>query len=104
MSSFNKDNNYKTDEDMIFYMVQDARLDLIGELEAIIQYDNHIHEATNESLKETWKYIRDGELMHVGELLAALFYLAPYQKKLVELGFNRFIKRISEKKTDIKIF
>lgn len=88
---------YIANEEMNFETLQNARRDLIGELEAIIQYDDHIHSTNIEASKETWEFIRDGELIHVGELLGMFFYLSPYQKQLVEQGLQRFNKRIKEK-------
>ena len=88
---------YTTNEKMNFETLQNARRDLIGELEAIIQYDDHIHSTNIEASKETWEFIRDGELIHVGELLGMFFYLSPYQKQLVEQGLQRFNKIIKEK-------
>lgn len=98
MFNFNSSSHqYISNEEMDFETLQSARRDLIGELEAIIQYDDHIHNTTIEASKETWEFIRDGELMHIGELLGMFFYLAPYQKQLVEQGLQRFNKRIKEK-------
>ena len=74
--------------------LQKARKDLIGELDAIIQYDEHIHSSNVEAAKATWVDIRDEELVHVGELLGLILYLAPYQRKFVEDGLTEFDKRI----------
>lgn len=78
-----------------FQTLQNARKDLIGEWQAIIQYDEHLHTTDIDAAKATWKNIRDEELVHVGELLGLLFYLAPYQKQLVEEGFNEFNQRMN---------
>lgn len=77
-----------------FETLQNARKDLIGEIDAIIQYDDHLHKTDNEVAKATWENIRDEEMVHVGELLGLLFYLAPYQKAFVEKGLNEFNERI----------
>ncbi len=79
-----------------FETVQSARKDLIGELDAIIQYDEHLHFTNNEVAKATWENIRNEELTHVGELLGLLFYLAPYQKQYVEQGIREFNERIKK--------
>lgn len=79
-----------------FEALQNARKDLIGELDAIIQYDDHLHKTDNKLAKETWENIRDEELMHVGELLGLLFCLAPYQKEYVEKGLDEFNDRVSK--------
>jgi len=75
-----------------FATLQKARKDLIGEIQAIIDYDDHIEGSDNNMAKQTWIHIRDEELVHVGELLALLDYLAPYQKSLVEKGVQEFNK------------
>lgn len=80
-----------------FDTVQNARRDLVGEIEAIIQYDDHLHKTNIEIAKQTWKNIRDEELTHVGELLGLLYYLAPYQKEFVEQGLNEFNDRLNKK-------
>ena len=80
-----------------FDTLQKARKDLIGEIEAIIQYDEHLHKTNNELAKATWENIRDEELVHVGELLGLLNDLAPYQKQLVEEGWKEFRERIPKR-------
>ncbi len=79
-------------------VLQNARRDLIGEIEAIIGYDKSITSADAPNLaKATWEDIRDEELVHVGELLALLTYLAPYQRDLVEQGMKEFKDRMNGK-------
>ena len=80
-----------------FDTLQNARRDLIGELEAIIQYDDHLHKTNVEIAKETWINIRNEELVHVGELLGLLCFLAPYQKPLIERGLKEFDERLEKK-------
>lgn len=80
-----------------FETLQNARKDLIGELDAIIQYDNHLHATNVEIAKSTWENIRNEELVHVGELLGLIFYLAPYQKQLVKKGWQEFNERLNQR-------
>lgn len=80
-----------------FETLQNARRDLIGELDAIIQYDEHLHKTKIEIAKTTWENIRNEELTHVGELLGLLNYLAPYQKPFVEQGLKEFNDRLNHK-------
>lgn len=80
-----------------FKTLQNARRDLIGELDAIIQYDDHLHSTDCELAQSTWENIRDEELTHVGELLGLLFYLAPYQKAFVERGLKEFNDRMNKR-------
>lgn len=77
-----------------FETLQNARRDLIGELDAIIQYDDHLHKTDNKLAQATWENIRDEELTHVGELLGLIYYLAPYQKAFVEKGIREFNDRL----------
>lgn len=95
MYGFFNPNNGKSDS-YDFEIVQNARRDLIGEIDAIIQYDDHLHRTTNEAAKATWENIRNEEIVHVGELLALLNYLAPYQKALVEQGIGEFNERLKK--------
>ena len=77
-----------------FDTLQNARRDLIGEIGAVIQYDDHLHKTNVELAKETWIHIRNEELVHVGELMGLLCYLAPYQKALIEKGLKEFEERM----------
>ena len=81
-----------------FETLQNARKDLVGEIDAIIQYDDHLHKTDNELARATWENIRNEELTHVGELLGLLYYLAPYQKAFVEQGLNEFEDRVNNKR------
>ena len=74
-----------------FDTLQKARQDLIDELDAIIQYDSHIHSSQNEVAKNTWTHIMHEEMHHVGELLALLNYLSPEQKQHVQMGIDEFL-------------
>lgn len=77
-----------------FDTLQNARKDLVGEIDAIIQYDSHIHTTDDKIAKSTWENIRNEELVHVGELLGLITYLAPYQKELIEKGLAEFNERV----------
>lgn len=86
--------NFNPNSVVDFDILQNARKDLIGELGAVIQYDDHLHRTNVELAKETWINIRNEELVHVGELLGLLCYLAPYQKALIEKGLKEFEERM----------
>lgn len=75
-------NNFKT--------IQNAREDIIGELDAIIQYENHLMETNNDSAKETIRDIAKEEKLHVGQLFGLLFSLDPETKTQFEKGLNEF--------------
>ncbi|MDE7191931.1 MAG: ubiquinone biosynthesis protein COQ7 [Clostridia bacterium] len=108
MFNFNNNQNYPTynnqnrrmttpDNANDFETLQNARKDLVGELDAIIQYDDHLHKTDNELAKATWENIRNEELTHVGELLGLINYLAPYQKPFIERGLKEFNDRLQNK-------
>jgi len=48
--------------------LENLREDLIGELKAINQYQEHIDETNNEEVKEILEHIRDDEKEHYAEL------------------------------------
>ena len=77
-----------------FNTLQKARKDLIGEVQAIIDYDEHLHNTNDRLAKVTWENIKNEELMHVGELLALLNYLDPSQEVYVNKGIEEFIERM----------
>ena len=60
--------------------------DIIGELEAIHEYDAHVQATDNEDAKKVLSDIRDEEREHMGELLELLERLAPDEKALHDEG------------------
>lgn len=89
--------NMRQNGAMDFETIQNARKDLVGEIEAIIQYDDHLHRTNIDVAKQTWENIRNEEITHVGELLGLLNYLDPSQKQFVEQGLNEFNERLNKK-------
>lgn len=57
------------------------REDLIGELGAINQYQEHIDEIDNEKVKETLSHIRDNEKEHAAEITKIIRELDTIQKE-----------------------
>ncbi|MBQ7602868.1 MAG: hypothetical protein IJU58_01820 [Clostridia bacterium] len=82
----NNTNNTRTD----FQTIQQVRKDLVGEIDAIMQYGQHIHDSTNPTAKRIWRSIQAEEIVHVGELLALLNYLDPTQTVYVKQGYEEF--------------
>ena len=78
-----------------FNNLQNARLDLIGEIQAIFDYDNHINSTSDPIARQTWENIKNEELTHVGELLALIDYLDPSQKQFVQDGIKEFNTRLN---------
>ncbi len=90
---FNLSNNYNseiTPSVMNFDTLQKARQDLIGEIQAVIEYDTHIHSTNDRVARKVWHSIKNEELVHIGELLGLLNYLDPEQKQFVQKGFAEF--------------
>ena len=87
INNFSSDINHTV---MNFDTLQKARQDLIGEIQAVIQYDAHMHSTNNEIARKTWQHIKEEELMHIGELLALINYLEPSQVAFVKKGFDEF--------------
>lgn len=73
-----------------FKIIQNAREDIIGELDAIIQYENHLMETNDEKTKETIRDIIKEEKLHVGQLFGLLFSLDVESKEQFEKGYNEF--------------
>lgn len=94
MYNFNNSYNYASNVMMNFDTLQKARQDLIGEIQAVIEYDAHLHSTNDKLAKETWENIKNEELMHIGELLGLLNYLDPTQKQYVQKGFAEFSERL----------
>lgn len=81
-NNMNRSNNFIT--------AQNAREDIIGELEAIIQYENHLEQTSDMSAKNTMRDILKEEKLHVGQLFGLLFQLDPESKTQFENGLKEF--------------
>lgn len=64
------------------------RKDIVGELDAINQYQQHILQTTDEKAKRVWTSIIHEEQTHVGELFSLLFQLDPTSKEYFEKGMK----------------
>ena len=93
MFNFNNYNSDTTNYSISFDTLQKARQDLIGESQAVIEYDTHIRSTNDKYARLTWQDIKNDELVHVGELLGLLNYLDPDQLEYVQKGFNEFYER-----------
>ncbi len=61
--------------------LKNLREDLVGELQAINQYQRHIDETDNEKIKEVLSHIRDDEKEHFAELTKLIQELDATQKE-----------------------
>ena len=73
-----------------FITLQNAMADAIGELEAIIQYENHLEQTNDINAQNTIKDIVKEEKLHVGQLFGLLFKLDPESKIQFEKGIKEF--------------
>lgn len=71
---------------------QNVRSDIIGELEAINQYENHLEVTDDLVAKQTINDILHEEKLHVGQLFGLLFQFDPDSKKEFEAGYQEFLK------------
>ena len=69
---------------------QNARADIIGELDAIMQYQTHYDATDDQSARRTILDIMNEEKLHVGQLFGLLFSLDPESKKQIEKGLKEF--------------
>ena len=67
-------------------LAQAIRVDIAGELEAIIGYEAHAMATSDERAKKILYHIADEERRHVGELQQLLYILSPKEAQFVEEG------------------
>lgn len=67
-------------------LAQALRVDIAGELEAIIGYEAHAMATTDERVKMVLLRIADEERTHVGELQQVLYMLSPNEASYTEKG------------------
>ncbi len=73
-----------------FTTIQNAREDIIGELEAIIMYEKHLTQTKDIKAQETIRDIVKEEKLHVGQLFGLLFSLDNESKTQFEKGIEEF--------------
>ena len=86
-------NAYTLMENNLSAMAQNTRLDIIGELDAIIQYEAHLNSSADPVYRNTLQDIVNEEKVHVGQLFGLLFILDPASKEYFEKGLNEFTKQ-----------
>lgn len=69
-------------------LVQAIRVDIAGELEAVIGYEAHAMATTDERVKKVLHHIADEEKQHVGELQQLLYMLNPEEQQHVQKGIQ----------------
>ena len=79
-----------------YQLAENTRADIIGELDAIIQYERHISQSNNQIVNRTLTDIVNEEKLHVGQLFGLLFYLDPTSQTQFEKGLKEFMKDKNE--------
>jgi len=74
-------------------LAQAIRVDIAGELEAVIGYEAHAMAAADENVKKVFYRIADEERTHVGELQQLLFMLSPKEADYTEKGRQAIIQQ-----------
>ncbi|GCD09392.1 demethoxyubiquinone hydroxylase family protein [Clostridium tagluense] len=67
-------------------LAQAIRVDIAGELEAIIGYEAHVMSTDDENVKKVLNHIADEERRHVGELEEVLYMLSAKDSQFMEEG------------------
>jgi rubrerythrin len=74
-------------------LAQALRVDLAGELEAIIGYEAHVMATDDARVKKVLGHIADEERQHVGELQQLLYILSPKEMENTEKGRQEIVKQ-----------
>jgi rubrerythrin len=69
-------------------LAQALRVDMAGELEAIIGYEAHAMSTTDERVKKVLYHIADEERQHVGELQQMLYIISPKDAEQTQKGIQ----------------
>ncbi len=67
-------------------LIQALRVDMAGELEAIMGYDAHVMATEDERVKKVLGSIRDEEKQHVGELMSLIKMLDSRETEYFDKG------------------
>lgn len=75
-------------------LAQAVRVDIAGELEAIVGYEAHAMSTDNETAKKVLFHIADEERRHIGELEQLLSQLSPKDTRFIEEGKMEFSQKL----------
>ncbi len=81
----------KAQSSQTYKTAQDCREDIIGELMAITQYENHYYATDDPVARRTILDIMNEEKLHVGQLFGLLFQLDEMAQTQFEKGFDEFL-------------
>ncbi len=77
-------------------LAQALRVDIAGELEAIIGYEAHAMSTNDERVKKILYHIADEERRHVGELQQLLYIISPREAEHTEKGRQKIQEQQSQ--------
>lgn len=77
-------------------LAQALRVDIAGELEAIIGYEAHAMATNDERAKKILHHIADEERKHVGELQQLLYIISPKDAEQTEKGKQAILQQQSQ--------
>jgi len=77
-------------------LAQALRVDIAGELEAIIGYEAHAMATNDEPVKKILYHIADEERQHVGELQELLYIISPSEAEHTEKGRQKIQQQQSQ--------
>ena len=78
-------------------LVQALRVDIAGELEAIVAYDAHVMATDDQRAKAILYSIRDEERQHVGELIHLIEIMDPQEAQFLSKGKQEVDQLLSQK-------
>ena len=67
-------------------LAQALRVDIAGELEAVIGYEAHAMSTSDERVRKILYHIADEERKHIGELQQLLYIISPKEAEYIEKG------------------
>lgn len=74
-------------------LAQAIRVDIAGELEAIIGYEAHAMATNDQRIKKVLYHISDEERKHVGELQQLLYMISQKDSQFIEEGKQAIINQ-----------
>lgn len=74
-------------------LAQAIRVDIAGELEAIIGYEAHAMATNDQRIKKVLYHISDEERKHVGELQQLLYMISQKDSQFIEEGKQTIINQ-----------
>ena len=77
-------------------LIQALRVDIVGEMEAIIGYEAHALAINDERVKKILFHIADEEKAHVGELQQLIYMLAPEDAQHYNKGSQSILQQQSQ--------